>query len=146
MFLGLSWSAHGVALLAAQMGPSALQQGADAFLKIVGRPTPIVYSVIQFLLAVYFFVANKNARALENANELSLGPELGDEELNSATDDESEDLDAAPKGRRVMSIWSFTPASMLWWHFVPIFGFFSALSSNASGLGCKRPNPKRRAR
>lgn len=82
---------------------------------------------------VLFLVnANRNARAFlveeraeeENAN---LDEAVDSQEAEYSDDDDDDEIDGVPVTRP--RLFQFSPASMAWWFFVPIFSFFRPLQA-----------------
>ncbi len=128
VLLAALWGTHGAAELAAASAGPDLQRAVHKPPGYNDGPAGIVYLLIQLGLAVYLFTANKNAHAFAATDaEKGSDEEAGDQPLTDepvSSVDDQEPLDRAQKPKRAVSIERFTPASMLWWYLVPVFGFF----------------------
>jgi hypothetical protein len=88
---------------------------------------PYLYYGGALVFGIFLVDANKNARAFVTADaDTDLDPPQawGDEPELWGDEPERADDDERPKLARAMSIWAFSPASMIWWHFVPVFNLF----------------------
>ena len=103
---------------------------------------PFLYFGGAIPFGIFLVDANKNARAFVTADADS------DEEPPQAWGDEPElwgnepervEEDERPKLARAMSIWAFSPASMVWWHFVPFLNLFRPYQALKAVWACSAP-------
>lgn len=106
---------------------------------------PFVYYGGLIPFGVFLVDANKNARAFvaAAADKNEEPPQVWGDEPELWGDEperlEQDEQDEQPKLARALSIWTFSPASMVWWHFVPFLNLVRPYQAVKAVWECSAP-------